>query len=366
MRFALSDTSLQMSSFSGSVLVEDTFREHEPIGESTKMIDSVYNISQFSPAFESSRIPDQIQQVNETIYYDALSQPIYDQTFFDPNLYNNYEYSSINNTISDPCQGPKGNFHIPIQVPIPHPYLSNMGNHLYPLSQGDQWQNAGRDMFCQTPMAARCDLAYQTPPNPNLHTNSHTPDGGNPCDIYYNDSIDSSGYGSECMSTPENQTNDPATEDFQDDSIAYKLDWSELLKEDPAQHKEESSKELDEIMSLLKQYNEDPDLPACQPIAPSIPRRKPKKRACSSPEIHGPRPKRARRVCREPRRYNSPTVSVLTTWLKSNIKNPYPTISEKKELMRKTGLDRGQIRQWFVNARRRYAREGRRPVRTTR
>ena len=142
------------------------------------------------------------------------------------------------------------------------------------------------------------------------------------------------------MSTPENHINDPGTEDFQDDSIAYKfvsatfdyfnsfnrkrrnlhdivtklvnigdvklteilllftvneqncrLDWSELLKEDPAQHKEESSKELDEIMSLLKQYNEDPDLPACQPIAPSIPRRKPKKRACSSPEIHGPRPK---------------------------------------------------------------------------
>lgn len=45
------------------------------------------------------------EQVNETIYYDALSQPIYDQTFFDPHLYNNYEYSSINNTISDPCQG---------------------------------------------------------------------------------------------------------------------------------------------------------------------------------------------------------------------------------------------------------------------
>ena len=138
-------------------------------------------------------------------------------------------------------------------------------------------------------------------------------------------------------------------------------------------------------MSLLKQYNTEPDIPVSKPSAPVIPRRKPKKRPCSSPESNGPRPKskwetnlkdrsghtlksqechfdtsiameiaktaksihhlltEARRVCRDPRRYNSPTVAVLTTWLKSNIKNPYPTISEKKELMRKTGLDRGQV-----------------------
>ena len=34
------------------------------------------------------------EQVNETIYYDAVSQPFYD--YKQPPAYNNFEYSSIN------------------------------------------------------------------------------------------------------------------------------------------------------------------------------------------------------------------------------------------------------------------------------
>ena len=59
-------------------------------------------------------------------------------------------------------------------------------------------------------------------------------------------------------------------------------------------------------------------------------------------------PSESRRVCPEPRRYNTPTVTVLSTWLRNNLKNPYPTISEKKELMKKTGLDRGQVFGSFI------------------
>lgn len=56
-----------------------------------------------------------------------------------------------------------------------------------------QWPYEGSDMFCQTPMTDRCDPAYQTPQNPNFAPGRQTPEGGISCDIYYNDSIDSSG-----------------------------------------------------------------------------------------------------------------------------------------------------------------------------
>ncbi|EAX95112.1 Homeobox domain containing protein [Trichomonas vaginalis G3] len=46
--------------------------------------------------------------------------------------------------------------------------------------------------------------------------------------------------------------------------------------------------------------------------------------------------------------------SVLMHWLKNHQSNPYPTSSEKQELMEKTGLNRDQINVWFTNNRVRH------------
>ena len=46
--------------------------------------------------------------------------------------------------------------------------------------------------------------------------------------------------------------------------------------------------------------------------------------------------------------------SVLMHWLKEHQSNPYPTSSEKQELMEKTGLNRDQVNVWFTNNRVRH------------
>ena len=46
--------------------------------------------------------------------------------------------------------------------------------------------------------------------------------------------------------------------------------------------------------------------------------------------------------------------SILMRWLRNHEHNPYPTSSEKQELMEQTGLNRDQINVWFTNNRVRH------------
>ena len=46
--------------------------------------------------------------------------------------------------------------------------------------------------------------------------------------------------------------------------------------------------------------------------------------------------------------------SILMHWLKEHQSNPYPTSSEKQDLMEKTGLNRDQVNVWFTNNRVRH------------
>jgi hypothetical protein len=48
-----------------------------------------------------------------------------------------------------------------------------------------------------------------------------------------------------------------------------------------------------------------------------------------------------------------PVTDVLRNWLIQHIQHPYPTETEKLELMQQTGLSLNQISNWFINARRR-------------
>ena len=46
-------------------------------------------------------------------------------------------------------------------------------------------------------------------------------------------------------------------------------------------------------------------------------------------------------------------IKLLTTWFNANLKNPYPSITEKKVLCTETGLKLEQLNNWFINQRRR-------------
>ncbi|GMM42709.1 Cup9 protein [Hanseniaspora uvarum] len=45
--------------------------------------------------------------------------------------------------------------------------------------------------------------------------------------------------------------------------------------------------------------------------------------------------------------------NILNEWLSDHLDNPYPTASEKKELIEKTNLSSVQLSNWFINVRRR-------------
>jgi len=47
------------------------------------------------------------------------------------------------------------------------------------------------------------------------------------------------------------------------------------------------------------------------------------------------------------------TTSILLGWLNDNLDHPYPSATEKTELIRLTGLTNQQLSNWFINARRR-------------
>lgn len=55
------------------------------------------------------------------------------------------------------------------------------------------------------------------------------------------------------------------------------------------------------------------------------------------------------------RRANLPkkTTAILLSWLNDNLDHPYPTSSEKAELIKMTNLTNQQLSNWFINARRR-------------
>jgi hypothetical protein len=58
---------------------------------------------------------------------------------------------------------------------------------------------------------------------------------------------------------------------------------------------------------------------------------------------------------------NNDQRAILTTWLESHINNPYPTETEKLDLIKATNLERVQLENWMVNTRKRrlLQREGR-------
>lgn len=51
--------------------------------------------------------------------------------------------------------------------------------------------------------------------------------------------------------------------------------------------------------------------------------------------------------------YPKETINILKKWLNENLKQPYPSESEKRMLSQQTGLHVAQISNWFINARRR-------------
>jgi hypothetical protein len=57
-------------------------------------------------------------------------------------------------------------------------------------------------------------------------------------------------------------------------------------------------------------------------------------------------------------RFSKEVLRILFDWLVSNSKNPKPTPKEKQRLMNETGLNKSQLDGWFINARRRYWKDG--------
>lgn len=45
---------------------------------------------------------------------------------------------------------------------------------------------------------------------------------------------------------------------------------------------------------------------------------------------------------------------ILNKWLEDHKENPYPTLEDKQKLVEETGLSIRQVKDWFINARRRY------------
>jgi len=52
-------------------------------------------------------------------------------------------------------------------------------------------------------------------------------------------------------------------------------------------------------------------------------------------------------------RYSPDVTHILVDWLTENIKYPYPNTQEQAILLRKTGLSKRQLQNWFTNARKR-------------
>eukprot|EP01147_Barroeca_monosierra_P010592 gene10592-2715_t len=59
------------------------------------------------------------------------------------------------------------------------------------------------------------------------------------------------------------------------------------------------------------------------------------------------------RVHAATKRFPRRSTQVLKQWLLHNVDNPYPSESDKKELMKRSGLNILQLNNWFINARRR-------------
>ena len=57
-------------------------------------------------------------------------------------------------------------------------------------------------------------------------------------------------------------------------------------------------------------------------------------------------------------RYSRAVLQKLFDWLVINAKHPFPSLTQKQRLMHLTSLDYEQVNGWFINARRRYLKNG--------
>ena len=62
----------------------------------------------------------------------------------------------------------------------------------------------------------------------------------------------------------------------------------------------------------------------------------------------------SKRIRKKGNTFPKEAISILKKWLMENLDNPYPCEQSKQELASETGLNKFQISNWFINARRRY------------
>lgn len=58
--------------------------------------------------------------------------------------------------------------------------------------------------------------------------------------------------------------------------------------------------------------------------------------------------------CKGQKNYSDDQLLVLKKWFLDNWENPYLTREQLSELCQKTGLDKRQVSNWFLNARKRH------------
>ena len=67
-------------------------------------------------------------------------------------------------------------------------------------------------------------------------------------------------------------------------------------------------------------------------------------------EIHTQKPRKANNNSIP--KFSKDTKQIFTSWLMNNVKNPYPTEDRILQWTHETGMNMGQIKNWFMNARR--------------
>lgn len=86
-------------------------------------------------------------------------------------------------------------------------------------------------------------------------------------------------------------------------------------------------------------------LPPIKSLLPSYPKEESMELTCCDNQTQ----KKKKSRCNLPKH----VTNILNEWLSNHLDNPYPTASEKKELIEKTNLSSVQLSNWFINVRRR-------------